>query len=146
MRKLFLLAALLVSSSAVGQNYKPAKFVDRGMPVLKVARMAGDVDFFEVAKNIDYQRDIPGPPTQKQFAKICQDAVKIYLKAPATAVFQKDSYLTVSYGLYTGTYSLVVSVDSQNSFGALLSTVFLCYGGYSGTAKSGTLLIHLLGS
>ncbi len=55
--------------------------------------------------------------------KFCQGYVKSRLKAPATAVFPGEDAV-VAYG--NQRYDVHSSVDSQNSFGALIRTRFTC--------------------
>ena len=53
---------------------------------------------------------------------MCETFVKKQLKAPATAKFSEESAAKVSDAEYT----VAGSVDSQNSFGALLRSTFAC--------------------
>lgn len=53
---------------------------------------------------------------------MCETFVKRQLKAPATAKFSEESAAKVS----TVEYTAGGSVDSQNSFGALLRSTFAC--------------------
>lgn len=53
---------------------------------------------------------------------MCETFVKQQLKAPATAKFSQESPTMVSATEYT----IGGSVDSQNSFGALLRATFAC--------------------
>jgi hypothetical protein len=53
---------------------------------------------------------------------MCETFVKRQLKAPATAKFSEESAAKVSDAEYTAGGS----VDSQNSFGALLRATFVC--------------------
>lgn len=53
---------------------------------------------------------------------ICETFVKRQLKAPATAKFSSESAAEVSAAEYTSGGS----VDSQNSFGALLRSTYAC--------------------
>lgn len=66
----------------------------------------------------------------------CRDAVKGKLKAPATAKFSGET--TTGSG-QSGTYSVAGSVDSENSFGALIRSSFSCEvtfdGGYPSTVQ-----------
>jgi hypothetical protein len=59
----------------------------------------------------------------------CKSFVKSRLKAPATAVFRNpledDGEVEIT-GAGTGPYVVVSTVDSQNGFGALLRSEFIC--------------------
>ena len=63
----------------------------------------------------------------------CQDTVKDRLKAPATAQF--DNWTRSANA--DGTYTITGTVDSQNSFGAMLRSKFSCQvrDGGDGTAR-----------
>lgn len=67
-------------------------------------------------------------PTQRHAKKTCEQAVRDQLVSPATATF---SDLTMNHGPDSGgihgtEYTLTGSVDSQNSFGAMLRSTFTC--------------------
>ena len=57
---------------------------------------------------------------------LCHAAVKSTLNAPATARFQQDR--KALHDGPTTDWSLTSEVDSQNSYGALMRTGFLCRG------------------
>lgn len=65
---------------------------------------------------------------------ICETFVKKQLKAPATAKFSEESAAKVSDVEYTAGGS----VDSQNSFGALLRSTFACDLTYNATTQEWT--------
>lgn len=53
----------------------------------------------------------------------CREFVTRELKAPATAKFPRDREMAVSG---TNPFTVASSVDSQNSFGALIRSSFVC--------------------
>jgi hypothetical protein len=67
---------------------------------------------------------------------LCHAAVKSALSAPATARFQQDR--KAIHGDTTTDWSLTSEVDSQNSYGALMRTGFLC----RGTSTRMIALVH----
>ena len=57
----------------------------------------------------------------------CQDYVKEYLKAPSTAKFSGITETEVHWRKGNGhRYGVIGWVDSQNSFGAMLRTKYIC--------------------
>lgn len=75
-------------------------------------------------------------PADRSFEakSICETFVKKQLKAPATAKFSEESAAKVSDVEYTAGGS----VDSQNSFGALLRSTFACDLTYNATTQEWT--------
>lgn len=72
-------------------------------------------------------------PTKIDAALICEQFVENQLKAPSTAKFQNsyDAKVSVSNGEYTVTSY----VDSQNGFGAMIRTTYVCTVTYLGSDK-----------
>jgi hypothetical protein len=62
-----------------------------------------------------------GGTVESQVIKSCQDTVKSTLKSPATANFQ-----TATAKLKDKTWTINGTVDSQNSFGALVRSSYQC--------------------
>ena len=69
----------------------------------------------------------------------CEDAVKTLLKAPATAEF--DNWQRQKNA--DGTYKVTGTVDSQNSFGAMLRSQFGCTVRDKGDGRTGTMVDYL---
>lgn len=63
-------------------------------------------------------------PTSADASIVCHDFVKRALKAPATADFPSYSQDAVSQS--GSRYTVVSYVDSQNSFGAMIRTQYIC--------------------
>lgn len=68
----------------------------------------------------------------------CEDEVKKQLKAPASAQFGNWQY---RYNDSTKTHTLSGSVDSQNSYGAMLRSNFVCTAEYKGDGQFSTRVI-----
>ncbi|ULJ69262.1 hypothetical protein MIS45_11070 [Wielerella bovis] len=68
----------------------------------------------------------------------CEDEVKKQLKAPASAQFSNWQY---RYNDSTKTHTLSGSVDSQNSYGAMLRSNFVCTAEYKGDGQFSTRVI-----
>jgi hypothetical protein len=64
----------------------------------------------------------------------CHAGLRAALKTPATARFDEKPTVTRRYGGYPWAFDVVGSVDSQNSFGALLRLPFGCHTEYVGAA------------
>lgn len=56
----------------------------------------------------------------------CKMLVRNSLKAPATAVFPRESYTDVTVDQGGGRYSVRSYVDAENSFGALIRSRYEC--------------------
>lgn len=69
----------------------------------------------------------------------CEDAVSNMLKAPTTAKF--DNWVRSSNG--DGSFTVTGTVDSQNSFGAMLRSQFSCKVRDKGNGTSGTIVEYL---
>lgn len=69
----------------------------------------------------------------------CEDAVSNMLKAPATAKF--DNWVRNANG--DGSFTVTGTVDSQNSFGAMLRSQFSCKVRDKGNGQSGTIVEYL---
>ncbi|WP_437582746.1 hypothetical protein ACSAGD_10790 [Paramicrobacterium sp. CJ85] len=79
--------------------------------------IAGGVGLSIVTAQNEGEQDRYGTPTEASM--YCEDAVRDQLKAPDTAEF--DTSATGS-----GTYTVTGTVDSENSFGAMLRSDFQC--------------------
>lgn len=79
-----------------------------------------------------------GSDKEYEAFEICKDFVKDRLKAPSTAkfrnYFEDDGEVTVS-GSGSGPYTVISSVDSENSFGAALRSNFVCVVNNTGGAN-----------
>lgn len=73
---------------------------------------------------------------------ICENAVKSRLKSPGSADFPFGHGTAVTSS-GPGAYTLASHVDSQNGFGAMLRTHFVCSVSGSGTEFSGYRLVNL---
>ncbi|ULJ61041.1 J domain-containing protein [Wielerella bovis] len=69
----------------------------------------------------------------------CEDAVSNMLKAPTTAKF--DNWVRTPNG--DGSFMVTGTVDSQNSFGAMLRSQFSCKVRDKGNGTSGTIVEYL---
>jgi predicted small secreted protein len=79
-----------------------------------------------------------GSDAQSSVTSNCHDAIRDELKAPATAHFHGESMDHTTDG---SGYSLVGSVDSENGFGALLTSTFICITDSSGSVTDSPSLI-----
>ena len=84
---------------------------------------------------------VPGYPTNQILKNKCSTEVKKGMKTPSMAKIPRIS--SAYYNKATGIYSIVGDVDSQNSYGAMLRSSFLCSMIYEGNAKFGTLWVDV---
>ncbi|EYB67018.1 hypothetical protein DEIPH_ctg052orf0012 [Deinococcus phoenicis] len=88
-----------------------------------------------ISKEWVYSAPVKGLPTQAFFQKQCRSAVLEILKSPASARFSKP--LTTDYNLKGGFYTSSGTVDSANSYGALLRRDYICFSVFEGNAQGG---------
>lgn len=77
-----------------------------------------------------------GPPTDT-IKSNCHDAVNAELTAPATAHYHNEHLNKTN----DGGWSLVGNVDSENGFGALLTSTFACDTDFDGNVSGTPVLI-----
>jgi len=77
------------------------------------------------------------------YRDFCRRATLAVMKAPSTTKFVDLDKAKVGYDLYGQVYDAVFSVDSQNSFGAMLRVKYNCIGIYSGSNTKGSLSLYI---
>jgi hypothetical protein len=108
-----------------GENKYVSPWIVAG--VFGVLAVAGVVMLWPVFSGLQSPPPRPQPPALDEYktATLCEAAVKDRLKSPASAAFP---FGLAAQAKVTGdrTYQIVSHVDSQNGFGAMLRSRFIC--------------------
>ncbi|GGI75399.1 hypothetical protein [Deinococcus wulumuqiensis] len=83
------------------------------------------------------RKTVKGAITAQIIKDACGIQVRSGLKTPSVAKFARIS--APIYFQDAGTYNVTGSVDSQNSYGAMVRGVFFCTSAFEGDGKGGTL-------
>lgn len=108
-------------------RYTPDEVAERDAQEAAAAKSAEDLRIAEAAADNEAVRYNGERISESLAAVLCEGNIKDRLKAPSTAKFPSPwsgNYTTPTLSDNTWTY--VVDVDAQNSFGAMIRSTFVC--------------------
>lgn len=143
MKKAMLLAAALglglsgVAGAQKGLKLKIATIKDTRIAVSKDTSLAEDFNYLQIENAYPYVQftAVKGVPSNEFLKSVCKKSVLKILKSPASAKFPRLGNAT--YVQPGGVYLISGDVDSQNSYGALLRSMFSCTIAFEGDKSGG---------
>lgn len=137
MNKVLLLTALALLSAAEGarRTLVPARVGSLDIP--RDSEAFPRMGWKRISQEWVYSARVKGTPDQPFFQRECRNAVLEILKSPASAKFSKPT--GTSYNLQGGFYTTAGTVDSANSYGALLRRDYICFSVFEGNDKGGVV-------
>ena len=141
MKKWIMLALVVSCATAEAKEFRitPARVGNIKIRRYDDAEFATSFNYLKVQAaypyiGVDYLTSLPN---QENLWRVCKKEVLNILKTPGAAKFPKVG--KVLYSAPGGIYYISGSVDSQNSYGALLRGGFACSMVYTGDLKSGSV-------
>lgn len=128
-----MVAALGLGTASAERMLVPARVASNSIP--KDSEATPYMGYARVSKEWSHVAAVTGLPTDAFLSRECRVAVQRILKSPASTRWVSSA--GSSYNLKGGYYTTAGTLDSANSYGALLRRNYICFSVFEGTAKGG---------
>jgi len=143
--RLLLALPVLLFGSVLAAPFKltPARTASLDVRKVNDPELAKWANYRQVAAAWPYLQmyAVKGVPNDAWFQDHCQTAVLENLKSPGSAEFVKVN--STFYNTVAGVYANTGEVDSQNTYGALVRSGYVCTSVFEGTAKGGVVYFQV---